>query len=109
MEHDHLDFGIIQPWNGFNASAKHVMYAHSNSEYITKGEELISRYGRRKQSQQITIREKSSISRGIQQKIFLVDPKDEFNFSIITKGESQKIYIAIGEVKFSFFTKKNNV
>ena len=107
LEHDHLDFGIVQPWNGFNASAKHVMYAHSNSEYITKGEELISRYGSGKQSQQITIREKSSISRGIQQKIFLVDSKDEFDFSIITKGESQKIYIAIGEVKFSFFTKKN--
>ena len=44
LEHDHLDFGIIQPWKGYNASAKHVMYAHSNSEYITKGNEVISRY-----------------------------------------------------------------
>ena len=34
LENDHLDFGIVQPWKGYNASAKHVMYAHSNSEYI---------------------------------------------------------------------------
>ena len=106
LEHDHLDFGIIQPWTGFNASAKHVMYAHSNSEYITKGEEVVSRYGSGKQSQQITIREKSTLNRGVQQKIFLTDPKDEFNFSIVTKGENQKIFIEIGEVKFSFFSKK---
>jgi alpha-N-arabinofuranosidase len=107
LEHDHLDFGIIQPWKGYNASAKHVMYAHSNSEYITKGNEVISRYGSGKQSQQITIREKSSINRGIQQDIYITDTKDEFDFSIITKGENQKIFIEIGEVKLSFFTKKN--
>ena len=58
LEHDHLDFGIIQPWKGYNASAKYVMYAHSNSNYIVKGNELTSRYGSAKQSQQITIREK---------------------------------------------------
>lgn len=107
LEHDHLDYGIIQPWIGFNASARHVMYAHSNSEYITKGEELISRYGSGKQSQQITIREKSLKKRGIQQKIYLINPKDEFDFSIISKGENQKVFIEIGEIKFSFFAKKN--
>ena len=58
LEHDHLDFGIIQPWKGYNASAKYVMYAHSNSNYIVKGNELTSRYGSAKQSQQITIRER---------------------------------------------------
>ena len=31
LEHDHLDFGIIQPWKGYNASAEHIMsvsYTH---------------------------------------------------------------------------------
>ena len=107
LEHDHLDFGIIQPWKGYNASAKYVMYAHSNSNYIVKGNELTSRYGSAKQSQQITIREKNKTKRGIQQNLYIVNPKDEFDFSIITKGENQKIYIEIGENKFSFLLKKN--
>ena len=75
LEHYHLEFVIIQPWKGYNASAKHVMYAHSNSEYIVKGNELISRYGSGKQSQQITIRKKSKRNRGIQQKLKLIEPK----------------------------------
>jgi len=107
LEHDHLDFGIIQPWSGFNASAKHVMYAHSNSEYITKGDEIISRYGSGKQSQQITIREKSATKRGIKQQLYIKDPKDDYNFTIIVKGENQKVFIEIGEIKFLFFAKKN--
>ena len=107
LEHDHLDFGIIQPWKGYNASAKYVMYAHSNSNYIVKDNELTSRYGSAKQSQQITIREKNKTKRGIQQNLYIVNPKDEFDFSIITKGENQKIFIEIGENKFSFVSKKN--
>ena len=106
LEHDHLDFGIVQPWKGLNASAKHVMYAHSNSEYIVKGEEIISRYGSGKQSQQITIREKSKTKRGIEQQLKLIDSKDYYEFNIITKGDNQKVFIEIGEIKFSFIAKK---
>ena len=107
LEHDHLDFGIIQPWTGFNASAKHVMYAHSNSEYITKGEEVVSRYGSGKQSQQITIREKSTLNRGVQQKIFLTDPKDEFNSDKLLKYLSASTLIGgipINPRIFNFFS-----
>ena len=107
LENDHLDFGIVQPWKGYNASAKHVMYAHSNSEYIVKGEESISRYGSGKQSQQITIREKSKIQRGIKQKINIIDSKDEYEFSIYFKGENQKVVINIGEINFTFNANKN--
>lgn len=107
LENDHLDFGIVQPWKGYNASAKHVMYAHSNSEYIVKGEEIISRYGSGKQSQQITIREKSKIQRGIKQKINIIDSKDEYEFSIYFKGENQKVFINIGEINFTFNANKN--
>ena len=57
LNDDHLDFGIIKPWKGCNPSSQHVMYAHSNSEYIVKGEEQINRFGSGKQSQQITLRE----------------------------------------------------
>ena len=74
---------------------------------MTKGEELISRYGSGKQSQQITIREKSLKKRGIQQKINLRKPKDEFDFSIISKVENKQVYIEICKIKFLFFTKKN--
>ena len=59
LQHDHLEYGLIQPWKGCNPSAQHVMYAHSNSEYIVKGDEQINRFGSGKQSQQITIRKKS--------------------------------------------------
>ena len=99
LENDHLDFGIVQPWRGYNASAKHVMYAHSNSEYIVKGQEIISRYGSGKQSQQITIREKSIIKRGIKQKINIINSKDEYEFSIYLKGENQKVFIISGVFK----------
>ena len=106
LEHDHLDFGIIQPWKGFNASAKHIMYAHSNTEYVVKGKEEISRYGSGKQSQQITIRKKSSIKRGIKQNLNVIFPKEEHVFSIYIKGNNQTIYISIGEINFQIKTNK---
>ena len=102
VKHDHLDFGIIQPWKGFNPSARHVMYAHSNSEYIVKGEEQINRFGSGKQSQQIIIREKSKKNRGIQQSINVNFSNEEHIFSIMLKGEGQKVFIQIGELNFEF-------
>ena len=106
LEHDHLDFGIIQPWKGFNASAEHIMYAHSNTEYVVKGKEEISRYGSGKQSQQITIRKKSTIKRGIKQNLNVIFPKEEHVFSIYIKGNNQTIYISIGEINFQIKTNK---
>jgi alpha-N-arabinofuranosidase len=100
VKHDHLDFGIIQPWKGFNPSAKHVMYAHSNSEYIVKGDEQINRFGSGKQSQQITIREKSEKNRGIKQSINVNFVNEAHQFSIMLKGTGQKVYIQIGELNF---------
>ena len=100
VKHDHLDFGIVQPWKGFNPSAQHVMYAHSNSEYIVKGEEQINRFGSGKQSQQITIREKSETNRGIKQLLNINFVNDEHQFSIMLKGTGQKVYIQIGELSF---------
>jgi alpha-L-arabinofuranosidase len=100
VKHDHLDFGIIKPWRGLNPSAKHVMYAHSNSEYIVKGEEQINRFGSGKQSQQITIREKSKKNRGVQQSININFNNEEHLFSIMLKGNGQKVYIQIGEINF---------
>jgi len=106
LEHDHLDFGIIQPWKGFNASAEHVMYAHSNTEYVVKGKEEISRYGSGKQSQQITIRKKSTTKRGIKQNLNVIFPKEEHVFSIYIKGNNQTLYISIGEINFQIKTNK---
>mgnify|MGYP001259984390 CR=1 FL=1 len=106
LEHDHLDFGIIQPWKGFNASAEHIMYAHSNTEYVVKGKEEISRYGSGKQSQQITIRKKSTTKRGIKQNLNVIFPKEEHVFSIYIKGNNQTIYISIGEINFQIKTNK---
>ena len=106
LEHDHLDFGIIQPWQGFNASAEHIMYAHSNTEYVVKGKEEISRYGSGKQSQQITIRKKSTTKRGIKQNLNVIFPKEEHVFSIYIKGNNQTIYISIGEINFQIKTNK---
>ena len=106
LEHDHLDFGIIQPWKGFNASAKHIMYAHSNTEYVVKGKEEISRYGSGKQSQQITIRKKSTTKRGIKQNLNVIFPKEEHVFSIYIKGNNQTIYISIGEINLQIKTNK---
>ena len=100
VKDDHLDFGIIRPWKGFNPSAKHVMYAHSNSEYIVKGDEQINRFGSGKQSQQITIRENSEINRGIKQSININFVNQEHRFSIMLKGTGQKVYIQIGELNF---------
>lgn len=100
VKDDHLDFGIIRPWKGFNPSAKHVMYAHSNSEYIVKGDEQINRFGSGKQSQQITIRENSEINRGIKQSININFVDQEHRFSIMLKGTGQKVYIQIGELNF---------
>jgi alpha-N-arabinofuranosidase len=102
VKHDHLDFGIVQPWKGFNPSARHVMYAHSNSEYIVKGEEQINRFGSGKQSQLIIIREKSKKNRGIQQSINVNFSNEEHIFSIMLKGEGQKVFIQIGELNFEF-------
>ena len=104
LQHDHLEYGIIQPWKGFNPSAKHVMYAHSNSEYVVKGEEQINRFGSGKQSQQITIREKSEKNRGIKQSINVNFINEEHKFCITLKGTGQKVYIQIGE--FNFVIKK---
>ena len=106
LEHDHLDFGIIQPWKGFNASAEHIMYAHSNTEYVVKGKEEISRYGSGKQSQQITIRKKTTTKRGIKQNLNVIFPKEEHVFSIYIKGNNQTIYISIGEINFQIKTNK---
>ena len=106
LEHDHLDFGIIQPWKGFNASAEHIMYAHSNTEYVVKGKEEISRYGSGKQSQQITIRKKSTTKRGIKQNLNVIFPKEEHVFSIYIKGNNQTLYISIGEINFQIKTNK---
>ena len=106
LEHDHLDFGIIQPWKGFNASAEHIMYAHSNTEYVVKGKEEISRYGSGKQSQQITIRKKSTTKRGIKQNLNVIFPKEEHVFSIYIKGNNQTIYISIGEINLQIKTNK---
>ncbi|MGY8980684.1 MAG: alpha-L-arabinofuranosidase C-terminal domain-containing protein [Flavobacteriales bacterium] len=100
VAHDHLDFGIIKPWQGFNPSAKHVMYAHSNSEFVVKGEEQINRFGSGKQSQQITIREKSEKNRGIKQPINVNFVDEAHQFSIMLKGTGQKVYIQIGELNF---------
>jgi len=107
LEHDHLDYGIIQPWKGFNASAQHVMYGHSNSEYIVEGKEQISRYGSGKQSQQITIRKKSLIKRGIKQNLKVIFPQEEHKFSIFIKGNNQYVYISIGEISFKIKATKN--
>ena len=100
VKHDHLDFGIVQPWRGFNPSAQHVMYAHSNSEYIVKGDEQINRFGSGKQSQQITIREKSKENRGIKQLLNVNFVNEEHQFSITLKGNGQTVYIQIGELSF---------
>ena len=100
LNDDHLDFGIIKPWKGCNPSAQHVMYAHSNSEYIVKGEEQINRFGSGKQSQQITIRKKSKTNRGIKQSINVNFINEEHKFSIMLKGTGQKVYIQIGELNF---------
>ena len=100
VKHDHLDFGIVQPWMGFNPSAQHVMYAHSNSEYIVKGDEQINRFGSGKQSQQITIREKSKEKRGIKQLLNVNFVDEEHQFSIMLKGNGQTVYIQIGELSF---------
>lgn len=100
VKHDHLDFGIVQPWRGFNPSAQHVMYAHSNSEYIVKGDEQINRFGSGKQSQQITIREKSKEKRGIKQLVNVNFVDEEHQFSIMLKGNGQTVYIQIGELSF---------
>lgn len=100
VKHDHLDFGIVQPWSGFNPSAQHVMYAHSNSEYIVKGDEQINRFGSGKQSQQITIREKSKEKRGIKQLVNVNFVDEEHQFSIMLKGNGQTVYIQIGELSF---------
>jgi len=100
VAHDHLDFGIIKPWQGFNPSAMHVMYAHSNSEFVVKGEEQINRFGSGKQSQQITIREKSEKNRGIKQPIKVNFVDEAHQFSIMLKGTGQKVYIQIGELNF---------
>ena len=100
VKHDHLDFGIVQPWRGFNPSAQHVMYAHSNSEYIVKGDEQINRFGSGKQSQQITIREKSKEKRGIKQLLNVNFVDEEHQFSIMLKGNGQTVYIQIGELSF---------
>ena len=100
VKHDHLDFGIVQPWRGFNPSAQHVMYAHSNSEYIVKGDEQINRFGSGKQSQQITIREKSKENRGIKQLLNVNFVNEEHQFSIMLKGNCQTVYIQIGELSF---------
>jgi alpha-N-arabinofuranosidase len=100
VKHDHLDFGIVQPWRGFNPSAQHVMYAHSNSEYIVKGDEQINRFGSGKQSQQITIREKSEENRGIKQLLNVNFVNEEHQFSIMLKGNGQTVYIQIGELSF---------
>ena len=107
LNHDHLDFGIIQPWKGFNPSATHVMYAHSNYNFIVKGEESTNRFGSGKQSQQITIRKKSKIKRGIQQNLKIIHPKEVHKFSILLKGNGQKVFINIGELKFTIKSKKN--
>ena len=100
VKHDHLDFGIVQPWRGFNPSAQHVMYAHSNSEYTVKGDEQINRFGSGKQSQQITIREKSEENRGIKQLLNVNFVNEEHQFSIMLKGNGQTVYIQIGELSF---------
>ncbi len=100
VKDDHLDYGIIKPWKGCNPSAKHVMYAHSNSEYIVKGDEQINRFGSGKQSQQITIREPSEKNRGIKQSINVNFINEEHKFSIMLKGTGQKVYIQIGELNF---------
>ena len=100
VKHDHLDFGIVQPWRGFNPSAQHVMYAHSNSEYIVKGDEQINRFGSGKQSQQITIRGKSKENRGIKQLLNVNFVNEEHQFSIMLKGNGQTVYIQIGELSF---------
>ncbi len=100
VKNDHLDYGIIKPWKGCNPSAKHVMYAHSNSEYIVKGDEQINRFGSGKQSQQITIREPSEKNRGIKQSINVNFINEEHKFSIMLKGTGQKVYIQIGELNF---------
>ena len=106
LQHDHLEYGIIQPWKGCNPSAKHVMYAHSNSEYIVKGEEQINRFGSGKQSQQITIRKKSEKNRGIKQSINVNFISEEHQFSIMLKGTGQKVYIQIGELNFVIKSRK---
>jgi alpha-N-arabinofuranosidase len=76
------------------------MYAHSNSEYIVKGDEQINRFGSGKQSQQITIREKSEENRGIKQLLNVNFVNEEHQFSIMLKGNGQTVYIQIGELSF---------
>ena len=76
------------------------MYAHSNSEFVVKGEEQINRFGSGKQSQQITIREKSEKNRGIKQPIKVNFVDEAHQFSIMLKGTGQKVYIQIGELNF---------
>ena len=76
------------------------MYAHSNSEFVVKGEEQINRFGSGKQSQQITIREKSEKNRGIKQPINVNFVDEAHQFSIMLKGAGQKVYIQIGELNF---------
>ena len=76
------------------------MYAHSNSEYIVKGDEQINRFGSGKQSQQITIREKSKENRGIKQLLNVNFVNEEHQFSIMLKGNGQTVYIQIGELSF---------
>ena len=106
LNDDHLDFGIIKPWKGCNPSSQHVMYAHSNSEYIVKGEEQINRFGSGKQSQQITIRKKSEKNRGIKQSINVNFINEEHQFSLMLKGAGQKVYIQIGELNFVIKSRK---
>ena len=55
LKSDHLDFGVVQPWKSYNPSGKHIMYAHSNNEYIVKGKETKNRYGSGKQSQYLSL------------------------------------------------------
>ena len=100
LKSDHLDFGVIQPWKSFNPSGKHVMYAHSNLEYIVKGNEIKNRFGSGKQSQQISIRKNSKIKRGILQNINITHINDTYLFSILLKGYGQKVFICIGEIQF---------
>ena len=76
------------------------MYAHSNSEYIVKGDEQINRFGSGKQSQQITIREKSEENRGVKQLLNVNFVNEEHQFSIMLKGNGQTVYIQIGELSF---------
>ena len=107
LKSDHLDFGVVQPWKSYNPSGKHVMYAHSNYEYIVKGNETKNRYGSGKQSQYVSIRKKSVIKRGIQQNLKINNINDTHTFTIVLKGKGQKVFISIGEIKFSIISKKN--